>query len=272
MANEQRRLSDLPQASAVQGSDRIVFLQNSASTPMARTINVTNFANSISISTLRNSGQTVALSNSGTLTFTNGGKLGANIEGDAIGFELSGPATLDYVGISYGQDPVNGNSSYLSLYKENYGSNSSHGFTIQMWKGNSAGNFAQWTFNSNNTLSIPGPIAGATETQTYVSTTIELDLNKTVNKLTPHAAAGAPHYHLSSGTEGQIMYLVPNDNGPTNGSESTTMSFSAARWVGSGYVSSYAPANGWKPFGNGSAVVTLLFSDGYWNLPHTVFG
>jgi len=270
MANEKRRLSDLPQASVLQGSDRIVFLQNSASTPMARTISFTNFANSIS--TLHNSGQSVALSNSGALTFTNGAQIGANIEGDPVGFDVYSPSTLDYVSMTYGPNPVSGNSSYITLYKTGSNSASSpHALAIQLWKGDFSADFAQWTFNANNMLMIPGPITGATQLNQFTGTTVELDVTKTINKLTPNAVAGAPHYHLANGAEGQIMYLTPNDSGPNDGSESTTMSFNVARWTTGGYVNVGSPVTTWKPFHGNSAVVTLIFTDGAWNLPHAVF-
>jgi hypothetical protein len=57
--------------------------------------------------------------------------------------------------------------------------------------------------------------------------------------------------------------------------EYTLIDFAHARWTnGNGTISEVTDAGGWLPFhsnSNGSAILTLAFIDGHWNLPHNSF-
>ena len=141
-----------------------------------------------------------------------------------------------------------------------------------------------WTIDKDNHLRLPAD-GGASKilnyygktalfqsldytTKTYVSTTTTVDLSKTVNILVPQATEGAPHYYVPNGIEGQIMYLVPA-NVHNGGDEATTVSFDSARWssgTGPIYISEGARPS-WLPFGANSAVATIIFAGGAWNLP-----
>jgi len=127
----------------------------------------------------------------------------------------------------------------------------------------------KWTFGTDGSLTLPGAIITTANTSSYTSTTVTVDITALVNKLVPQATTGAPHYYIPPGTDGQIMYLVPA-NIHNDGSESTTISFDNARWssgAGPIYISEGARPS-WLPFAAGSAVVTIIFANGAWNLPY----
>lgn len=117
---------------------------------------------------------------------------------------------------------------------------------------------------------------------------IAIDLTKQVNKLHPYDSGDGDQYTLADGVEGQILHLVPNTaySSAGVGVEYTTVSINHARYreVGSGDIIEATNANWWLPFGGqfgmtdgyiklGSynCLVTLIFTDGHWNLPHSIF-
>ena len=147
----------------------------------------------------------------------------------------------------------------------------------------------KWDFNENGTMVIPssgsdlaiefsgkgvanvGATTFKTTNNVFDTVTIELDVNATINKIMPHSDAGSGLYHLANGVEGQIMYIVPGETEIVN--EYTSMSFDSARWSGgSGTIFGGNP-DWWLPFRgtNPTAVLTLIFTDGAWNLPHSNF-
>lgn len=149
-----------------------------------------------------------------------------------------------------------------------------------------------WNFGSNGKIIFPssgeitgmdlngkslakvGGIAHRTANNEFNSTTVELDVTCAINKLTPQASGGGNQYHLANGTEGQVMYIVPGTGGETS-NEYTTMSFDNARWNnGNGVINEGTNVTWWLPFRSsttGVAVLTLIFTDGAWNLPHNYF-
>jgi hypothetical protein len=151
-----------------------------------------------------------------------------------------------------------------------------------------------WDFGANGTLVIPssgsnlaiefsgkgvanvGSITARTGAATWNgNTSFELDVTALINKLTPQDSGGGQQYHLADGAEGQIMYIVPGTGGEQM-SEYTSMSFDNARWTnGNGVINESTSVNWWLPFrGNNNtahAVLTLIFTDGAWNLPHNIF-
>lgn len=133
---------------------------------------------------------------------------------------------------------------------------------------------SSWTFNKEGSISIPGNLVQSTIPKSYVSSTIELDLSKSINKILPTIGNSGGDYHLNDGVEGQIMYIVPATE-MTSG-EYTTMSFSNARWH-SGQSIIQGATNYWLPFSGSfggptaSSIITLIFTDGCWNLPHNYF-
>ena len=69
------------------------------------------------------------------------------------------------------------------------------------------------------------------------------------------------------------MYIVPAEGGEMN-THYTTMSFDSARWSNGNGVINQNNASWWLPFHGsqgGHAVLTLIFTDGAWNLPHNYF-
>jgi len=71
------------------------------------------------------------------------------------------------------------------------------------------------------------------------------------------------------------MYIVPGTGGEMN-NQFTTMSFDNARWSnGNGVINENTSVSWWLPFqnpnGGSTAVLTLIFTDGAWNLPHNWF-
>jgi len=108
----------------------------------------------------------------------------------------------------------------------------------------------------------------------YIDTTIELDVTATINKIVPTTDHGSSVYHLADGVEGQIMYIVPATGGATS-SGYTTMAFDNARWSnGNGVMNEGTDVDWWLPFNSNtdrSSVLTLIFVDGAWVLPHNSF-
>ena len=172
----------------------------------------------------------------------------------------------------------------LSWHDYNY-SNYSHvhvdpnGASIRLadWSGNRGGYTKYWEFNNDGSTEFPGAIVNATVTQTTsAGNTIEIDLTKTINKLTPTGNGTTANgvYHLANGTEGQIMHLVPA--GASGANEYTGINFDNCRYQYGNAVQE-GSGNYWLPFhgdssnGSGTAVITLIFTDGYWNLPHSTF-
>jgi len=151
-----------------------------------------------------------------------------------------------------------------------------------------------WDFGSNGTLVIPssgsnlaiefsgkgvanvGSMAARTAAATWNGESpFQLDVTALINKLTPQLGDGGEQYHLADGVEGQIMYIVPGTGGEMN-NQFTTMSFDNARWSnGNGVINESTSVSWWLPFqntnGGSSAVLTLIFTDSAWNLPHNWF-
>ena len=109
--------------------------------------------------------------------------------------------------------------------------------------------------------------------------TIALDLTKLVNKIIPQISGDNDQYTLADGIEGQIMYVVA---GGDLSSEYTSMKFANARYRDvSGNIVEASNVAFWLPFGGNltgesqntayNTSVTLIFTDGYWNLPHSIF-
>jgi hypothetical protein len=112
-------------------------------------------------------------------------------------------------------------------------------------------------------------------TTTYTGSTVEVDLSKSIAKLTPHNNTGSPHYHIADGVEGQILHLVPATGGARSGNY-TNIRFAHCRFsdANSGSPNSiydFTDNGWWLPFQNGGTCVTIIFTDGYWNLPHNIF-
>ena len=152
------KVSALPEATTVAANDLIYVVSDPGGSPVSKKIKYTNLLTNVS-SNVHFSGNVVGFSNTTLITFDNGVQLGANIEGDnALGFDLSGPATLDYMGMSYGINPANGYASYLTLNKTGGDLNRDHQLNLQLWRGtaNSAdGGLTQWMFNANGLLLLP---------------------------------------------------------------------------------------------------------------------
>jgi len=133
----------------------------------------------------------------------------------------------------------------------------------------------QWQFNIDGSLTLPGSIVGNTVPAMWnEATTFELDVTATINKIAPQVSNGPSQYHLANGVEGQIMYLVPA-NAMASG-EYTSLGFDNARYSSGNGTISEATQAWWLPFHSnnttpGSAVLTLIFTDGAWNLPHNSF-
>ena len=122
-----------------------------------------------------------------------------------------------------------------------------------------------------------GGIKYLTETVTTSTGQVtEIDLTKTINKLTPTGGSSTSNgvYHLANGFEGQIMHLVPQ-GGISPSNEYTGINFDNCRYR-QGNTFSEGSGNYWLPFAGpigstGYPIVTLIFTDGHWNLPHNNF-
>ena len=135
---------------------------------------------------------------------------------------------------------------------------------------------SKWTFGGNGITTLPGAIKGEVVANNYIDTTINLDVTATINKLVPTDGGYGSQYHLVDGIEGQIMYIALATGGET-ANEYTSMSFDHARYTnGNGFITEDTNRNWWLPFAggastSGSTILTLVFIDGHWNLPHNWF-
>jgi hypothetical protein len=98
-----------------------------------------------------------------------------------------------------------------------------------------------------------------------------IDLTKSVNKLYPKTSNGGGIYTLETGVEGQVLHLVPY----TRSDATDTLRVSASKIRYRGDDGLFAEENNirkyWIPFASGTSVVTLIFTDNYWNLPSNTF-
>ena len=133
-----------------------------------------------------------------------------------------------------------------------------------------------WTFNNNGSTQLPGRIFSEPTTNSYPLSmaTVALDVNALINKIVPTLATGGDKYSLADGIEGQIMHIVLATGGEV-ADQYTEMSIAHARYTnGAGVITEVTNANAWLPFNSSSSpstVVTLIFTDGHWNLPHNSF-
>jgi hypothetical protein len=176
------------------------------------------------------------------------------------------------VSISAGNSTTQGGSVFIGA-GYGIGATGAQGGLVQV---SVSGGAYNWIFNQDGNFLLAGGLVGndlATENNTYTDTTIELNVNKTVNKITPVNGVNN-HYHLADGVPGQIMYIVASTGGETS-SEDTCISFDHARWTnGNGIITEGTNVTGWMPFrgtSTGSVTLTLVYVDDHWNLPHNNF-
>lgn len=149
--------------------------------------------------------------------------------------------------------------------------------------------YKNWTFSIDGTATFPGSfVAGVSAVNAGSNEdSVAIDITKQINILEPMGnSAGSPvgnQYTLADGVEGQILYLVPSGT-YNGGDEYTTVKISHARYrnISDGNIIQQTDADWWLPFGGtlgttdaktGSynALVTLIFTEGHWNLPHSIF-
>lgn len=134
-------------------------------------------------------------------------------------------------------------------------------------------------FGIDGSVTLPGALVGNTVSAMWnEETPYQLNVHATINKIAPQSSNGPDQYYLADGVEGQIMYIVA---GGTLNSEYTTMKFAHARYRdGTSSIVQGANVQWWLPFGgnlSGTSVlmyntqVILTFTDGHWNLPHSIF-
>lgn len=142
-----------------------------------------------------------------------------------------------------------------------------------------SGDTKDWIFDANGSVTLPGALVGNTVSAMWnEETPYQLNVHATINKIAPQSSNGPDQYYLADGVEGQIMYIVA---GGTLNSEYTTMKFAHARYRdGTSSIVQGANVQWWLPFGgnlSGTSVlmyntqVILTFTDGHWNLPHSIF-
>jgi hypothetical protein len=134
--------------------------------------------------------------------------------------------------------------------------------------------FNNWTFDQNGKTQLPGALAATVAQNAYDDETIPLNVNALINRIVPTAGAGGDKYSLADGDEGQIMYIVAGNGGETS-NEYTEVFIEHARYSnGAGVITQATNVGGWLPFrdvNKGSTVLTLVFIEGHWNLPHNNF-
>lgn len=190
-------------------------------------------------------------------------------------------------GIGLTVDVYQSGSGYAeSVTVVNPGNGYVDGETITVTSGESSATFTiavsnynhEWAFSELGATTLPGSIKGRVQGNTYTDTTIELDVNATINKLTPQPQGSSAHYHLADGVEGQIMYIAMATGGEIS-AEYTTMGFSHARYMSTnlGQVVEATDLIWWMPFAGAvsgftaATSLTLIFIDGHWTLPHNWF-
>lgn len=134
-------------------------------------------------------------------------------------------------------------------------------------------NTYRWEFDDNGRIRLPGGLTSYAQSNTYDDTAISLNVNALINKIVPTADAGGNKYTLADGVEGQLMHIVAGTGGEVS-NEYTTMSIAHARYTNGAGVITEGAVSGWLPFHHSSVpstVLTLIFTDGHWNLPHNSF-
>lgn len=166
------------------------------------------------------------------------------------------------------ENPSPENEQRLNYFTQNWNFNADGTLVIP-----SSGSNLAIEFSGKNVANVGSMTAKTSYAQWDETNPFELDTTVLINKLVPQSSGGPNQYHLGDGVEGQIMHIVPT--GPFAGNEYTSMTIANARWSdGNGYIYE-GQASYWLPFEGtfyrGSATVTLIFTDGCWNLPHNTF-
>ena len=142
---------------------------------------------------------------------------------------------------------------------------------LQRASGNTVGFTANSLFNYVTDNSYSGTYLAYNDTGGSVT----LNLTKQIHKIEP-TSTGPMYYTLPNGYEGQIIYLVPahSSSNPFT-SEYTGINIINARWTKSLQIKE-GSVSYWLPFTDaiynqysGSCIITLIFTDGCWNLPHS---
>lgn len=129
--------------------------------------------------------------------------------------------------------------------------------------------WSTWWIISKDLIDSAGSSPKVTNNE-FIGDMVELDLTATINKVVP-TNSGSPAYHLSDGTEGQIMYIVAGANGETQ-SEYTSIQIDNVRSSNANGVINQGQGWWWLPFrGAASTSLMLIFTDGAWNVPHNTF-
>ena len=178
--------------------------------------------------------------------------------------------TFESAGPVYSTDPTSAVAYVSGTLPQRYNSISSIG-GVGIGTGVGANTY-HWTFGDTGITTLPGSIIGHVRSNEYDGAVINLDVTATINKLTPTSSGS--NYYLADGVEGQIMYIAMATGGEMV-SEYTLLDLEHARWTnGNGTVNENADVGGWLPFSgvsSGSTILTLVFIDGHWNLPHNNF-
>lgn len=167
---------------------------------------------------------------------------------------------------------------------------SGEGISLQAIDATDAQNliYKNWTFGTDGKATFAGSFVAAVSGVNSGTNegSVAIDITKQVNILEPMGSTGTPvgyQYTLADGSEGQILYLVPSGT-YGNGDEYTTVKINHARYrnITNGNIIEQTNAVGWLPFGGSltsddakigsyNALVTLIFTEGHWNLPHSIF-
>lgn len=224
----------------------------------------------------------------GTLTLPNECSIGGGDVSKGIAL------TTDRGTVLFGNHPEPGAPSHFHIMKDNYGSvdlffgddfnflqlpgydSDQLGVNIGTNSRYDSATQYNWRFGTDGSTLFPGKINYATTANTIstISNAVEIDLSMSIVKLIP-TTGSTGLYHLSDGVEGQFLHIVPANS--FDSSEYTGINIDNCRYVNGGGINEGA-GNYWLPFykvsynGNsGSAVITLIFTNGHWNLPHAAF-
>ena len=182
----------------------------------------------------------------------------------------TGLANNDHRGETLRSAFIKANSNFTELYS--IASNTSNTLNAA---------FAQANAGGNNVVTTVAVNAGSN------TGNIAIDLTKQVNRIYPYDSKVGNQYTLADGVEGQIIYLVPHNAYTSVGGnvEYTTVSVSNARYrdVGTGdfiegsvswwlpFGGQYGMTDSYIKLGSYNSLVTLIYTDGHWNLPHSIF-
>jgi hypothetical protein len=264
MTDNSKKLSELPQATTLAKTDRVVILRDPSGSASARTITVNNFTNSLRYSSDSESG-VIKVGNNLTINAT--GYL------NAVNIASSVANNTSFVGSVSAANVVSNSqlSSNLANYQTIFGLAANVATLGYQTISGLAANVAILTANVGRILTtnnVPVNSELSVDNTNYKTNATTLSLNTRVQKLGTDDLEQAHNYYLPDGSEGQLMYITTKN---CDFAEGNILIWMDNMRLPSGVLiaNSYWM---WNGGGWGRSLASVMFIDGAWNIDGGAWG